>query len=311
MSTVPQVPTRPDSDAPFPGVADPFRYGWRDVCVTTADGLEEWDRIPLTLEDVLHPQLGDHHVLSDPHNIDCTYLQVVLKARLAGDASAVVLADCGVYWDEPALRHHSPDIAVILGVRQRRAWTTFDVAEEGVRPVLIVEVTSPDTRVNDVVTKVRQYALAGVYRYIIVDARERAGTRRLSLTSYRLSPDGYESDPLDGSGRAWLEPAGIWMGVAVDPVTGADRLACYDPATGEEIGDYTRISQDLAEAQARLESEAARADAETARADAETARADAETARADAEAEARVESENRVRRLEEELRRLRGDASGE
>ena len=45
------------------------------------DGREEWVRIPLTLRDVLHPQFGDVHVLSDPHADDCTYLRVVLKAR--------------------------------------------------------------------------------------------------------------------------------------------------------------------------------------------------------------------------------------
>ena len=120
MGTVSQDSPRLGLDGPPLGAEDPFRLGWRDVCVTLPDGSTEWDRVPLTLEDVLHPQLGDHQVLGDPHNIDRNYLQDVLKSRLVDDPSAVVLADTGVFWDEPELRHHSPDIALIVGVRQRR-----------------------------------------------------------------------------------------------------------------------------------------------------------------------------------------------
>ena len=322
MGAISQVPTRPAPEEIPVDSEDPFRLGWRDVCVTLPDGSTEWERIPLTLEDVLHPQMGDQQVLSDPHNIDCTYLQDVLKARSADDETAVVLADTGVYWDDPDLGHHSPDIALIVGVRQRRGWTSFHVADEGVRPILIVEVTSPDTRVNDVVTKVDHYARAGVLQYVVADARERRGPRHLSLIPYRLGPNGYEPSPLDDAGRVFLEAVGVWMGVGIDRFTGGDRLACFDPATGAEIGDYTRISRDLAEAEARAEAERARAEAEAksaaearkraeaeaARAKAQRRRADAEAARADAEARAREEAEARNRLLEEELRRLRGGA---
>ena len=166
---------------------------------------------------------------------------------------------------------------------------------------MIVEVTSPDTRVNDVITKVSQYARAGVPQYVIADARERAGARRLALIPYRLAPGGYEPAPLDDEGRIVLEAAGVRLGVATDRFTGGDRLACYDLVTGFEIGDYTRISQDLAAAEARAQAEA-RAAAEAQK------RAKSERARADAEARARAESEARVRQLEEELRRLKGDA---
>src|SRR5437660_1491960 len=168
MSTIsdPQAPRASRFDA------DRFRYGWRYVRRDLPDGGVDWDQVPLTLEDVLHPQMGDVQVLSRSHGNDCNYLKDVFEARLAGDPSAVVLADTGVKWDVPELRHHSPDVAVILGVRQQRDWGMFEVAEEGVRPALIVEVTSPASRVNDVVTKVDHYYRAGVPHYVIVDARE-------------------------------------------------------------------------------------------------------------------------------------------
>src|SRR5262245_32431575 len=38
---------------------DPFYYGWRMRRHVAADGTETLEQIPLTLEDVLHPQEGD------------------------------------------------------------------------------------------------------------------------------------------------------------------------------------------------------------------------------------------------------------
>jgi len=78
---------------------------------------------------------------------------------------------------------------------------------------------------------------------------------------------------------------------------GYDRLACFDPETGEEIGDYTAISQAL-EAEAR-----ARAEAET--------RAALAEARAQAEAETRARAEARIRALEAELKRLGNGPPGD
>ena len=68
------------------------------------------------------------------------------------------------------------------------------------------------------------------------------------------------------------------MGIAPEARLGYDRLACFDPATGEEIGDYTAISQAL-EAEAR-------------------ARAEAETRAALAEARVQAEAETRSSRGE-------------
>lgn len=42
---------------------------------------------------------------------------------------------------------------VIRGVRAHQNWSTFDVAAEGVRPALIVEITSPETRMLDLALK--------------------------------------------------------------------------------------------------------------------------------------------------------------
>ncbi len=270
-----------------------FKYGYRDVQTKLPHGEIRFERVPLTLEDVLHPRFGDVHVLSDAHGDDCLYLREVLKARYHGDKSVAVFYDVGIFWDIPELKHHSPDISLIFGVKRRKEWKSFNVATEQVRPVLIIEVTSPDTRVNDVTTKVEEYAIAGVPHYVIVDAQERAKRRRIRLICYRLAEGAYERQEADELGRVWLEPVGLWLGVRRDPVTGGDRVALFDPATGEEIGDYTAMSRRWAEAERRADEEA-------------RGRAAAE-ARASALAAARVEAEERLRQAEAELRRLRGD----
>ena len=135
-----------------------FEYGYRDVRARLPDRRFGLKRVPLTLEDVLHPRFGDVIMRGVAETDDRHYLKSVLKTRYADDASVVVFSDCGIYWDIPDLRHHSPDLAVIFGVKRRKDWEIFCVREEGVRPSLIIEITSPQTRVNDVETKVTQYA---------------------------------------------------------------------------------------------------------------------------------------------------------
>jgi Uma2 family endonuclease len=73
----------------------------------------------------------------------------VLRYRYRDDGSAAVFYDVGIFWDAPGIKNHSPDLSLIFGVKQQKEWKTFHVRTEGVRPALIIEVTSPDTRVND------------------------------------------------------------------------------------------------------------------------------------------------------------------
>src|SRR5207248_7798452 len=95
MSTVAKSrPPRPPGPEP-----DPYRYGWRYVRVVAPDGTETFDQVPLTLEDVLFPQVGDFIVQTRRHNVDVKYLADVYEARLAGDPGAVVISDCRVDWN--------------------------------------------------------------------------------------------------------------------------------------------------------------------------------------------------------------------
>ena len=281
-TTTPQPVPHTDANA------DPFRYGWRLVLRPTPDNPRHLEQVPLTLEDVLHPEVGDFIVHSDLHETDRMYLTAVLRARLEPSRRAIVLSDVRIAWDLPDLRAHGPDVMVIPGVRKRRNWSTFEVAVERARPALIIEIVSPDARENDVVIKVEHYARAGVAQYVIVDDTGRGGTRRLRLLDYRLEGTAYRLQEPDAEGRVHLALADVWLGIR------RDHVVCYD-ATGREIGDYVTVVRQAAKAEARAKAAAARARMESAaRVEAE-ARARQEARAREAEARARQEAEARAR----------------
>jgi len=274
-----------------------FRYGWRLVERTGPDGKIEYDEVPLSLEDVLHPEYGDVLPHDTARGRDLVYLSGVLQRQTAGDPTALVLFDVLVFWDIPGLKQHSPDLSVFFGVRRRQeSYTRFDVAEEGVRPTLLIEVVSPDYRDTDIITKVDHYHRAKVPFYVIVDRERVEGPPR--LIGYRYQPKCYQLMPLDDQGRLWIEPVRLWLG------TRENRVVCWDGATNQELGDYTRVSQELAEAEARATE--AQTQAKKAETQAKKAQEEAKTAQAQAEAEtqARLAAEARVRELEAALRRL-------
>jgi Uma2 family endonuclease len=256
------TPTAPTPSPPTPPAADPFAIGWREVARVQPDGSTVWVQVPLTLEDALHPQEGDTIVQNTSHDRDWAYLRDVLRSRVADDPHALVLSDCKILWPDGV--HHSPDLAVILGVPEvRDFYSQFDVAAEGVRPRLIVEVVSPTTRVNDVEAKFAAYHRYRVPLYVIVDREGEEGPP--TLRGYLRTPRSYQPLPLE-DGRLWLEPVGIYLGVR------NDRVVAYDGETDQELGDYTAVSRALADEQARAEVERQRAEAERRRAEAAEAR---------------------------------------
>lgn len=235
---------------------NPFRFGWRYVQQIGRDGAKQWVQVPLTLDDVLHPQEGDHIPDNSQQARDCNYLYGVLKWRLASTPHAVVFTDCLINWGVRGLRNHSPDISVFDGVADpHRDWTTFAVAREGARPVLVIEIVSPDAhdrqaRDNDVVTKVREYYRARVPLYAIVDQERVGGPRR--ILGYRRGTRKYVPMPHDEQGRLLLEPVRLLMGLR------EERVVCWDADTGEEIQDFAAMAQARQEAEAALAAALAR-----------------------------------------------------
>jgi Uma2 family endonuclease len=279
-TVVTQTTARPSTSIAPAG--DPFRYGWRFVPRPTPEDPQHLEQVPLTLDDVLHPDVGDFIVHSDRHETDRMYLMAVLRARLEASGAAIVLSDVRIAWDVPDLRPHGPDVMVIPGIAERQDWSTFDVAVEGARPALIIEITSPETRVNDLKRKVAHDARAGVAQYVIVDRIGRGGARRVRLLDYRLAGGVYRRRAPDAAGRVHLAIANLWLGVA------GDHVVCYDER-GAAFGDYATVVRQAAAAEERAQREAmARTEAEE--------RAQREAAAREAEARARAEAEERAQR---------------
>jgi hypothetical protein len=291
----------PHEDAPDAGDTP---AGYRLVC-HEGDGAEWEEWVPLTLDDLLHPQLGDEVIYQDLHHAICGYLYTMFTDLLAHDPTAVVLFDVGLDLNLPAIPAVGPDIQVSFGVRERGNWSTFSVREEGVCPALVVEVTSPRTRYNDInlrnpakARKYRWYAQAGVALYLVVDLARRKDGHPPPLYGFQLTPEGsYAPFPPNDQGWLWLDPVGVWVGPK------GDRVTLYD-AQGHELesrsaaidrADAERTRADAAEDKAQAFQD--RADAAEDKAQAFQDRADAERTRADA-------AEERARRLEEQLRNL-------
>jgi colicin import membrane protein len=267
---------------------DPFRYGYREVRRRQADGSYESLRLPLTLWDLLHPQETDKPMHGMRHATDCFYLWSVIRNRRSKDKHSLVLQDTPIYWDIPGLSHHSPDVSVIFDVeREREDWPSFFVAVQGVRPVLLIEVVSPSSRENDVVTKVAEYHKAMVPWYVIVDRQRDEDWP--SLLGYRYAEAGYAPLALDADGCLLLEPLGLKLG------TIQNRIVLYDAETGAELGDYDALAEALeaemaarkaAEEKARLAVEQAQLANDARKAAEDQARQNA-TARKGAEEQAR------------------------
>ena len=296
---------------------DPFRLGYRNVPVRTlADGEVEYDQIPLTLEDLLFPEESDHAMHTQPHVEDCIRLYCSLTYLANDDPRRRVVGDCRVDFAVPDIKPLGPDIAVFDNVPEEWSQATLRVGDLGARPVLVVEVTSPETRPQDFLIKTDYYHRAGVPVYVIVDSRYRGDSRYdVRLIGFRATPTGYEPIPLDDQGRLWVEPVRCWLKVE------GDRVACIDGRDGRVIESFAQQIQgrQAAEAQARAET-AARwaAEAETraetaarvtaeAQARAAEAQARAAEAKADVETAARVSVEAQMAALQAELRRLRGE----
>ncbi len=207
MSSIRATPGPPDRPQPD---RDPYFYGWRDVVIRDEKG-RRVVRQPLTREDALHPHEGDCMPQNRDHDRDVTYLRDVLVTQLQGEPTTLVAHDLLILWGVPGLKNHSPDLVVIPDAPLPHPRDSFDVAAAGVRPQLIVEVTSPSTHDLDLNDKRRQYWQAGVPVYVIVEEQFRRGRRHLRILPYRRGPRAYRRQRLASTaGSGWRRSTCGW-----------------------------------------------------------------------------------------------------
>jgi Uma2 family endonuclease len=284
---------------PVSGDGNPYPFGWRYVRHEDADGKEQWDRVALTLDDVLHPQLGDVMPEREFHAREKAHLAGACQSRLDRLRQGHVMADHLIDWGVAGLGNHSPDVSVFEDLLRPHDPNEgiFRVAVCGGHCILGVEIVSPDTRRNDVDIKPEHYHRVGVGQYILVDQRRFGGPRE--LISRRWTPAGWEIMTPDAQGRYPLANLGLLLGL------GDDRLIIVDAETGDEIGDLADETTARVNAQRRADDEKKRADDEKNRADDERKRAD-DLARQAADHKKRGDDEKkRADAAEAELARLR------
>jgi Uma2 family endonuclease len=220
------MPTSTSSAA----TTDLAECGWRVEVVTRPDGTIEYIKIPLTAVEFLHPKEGYRLPNSTFHDDIAGNAKDILTRRYAQTPDVGVFRDLIVEWDIPDLGDHCPDTFVAFGlVNRERNRSKFIVADEGVRPSLIVEVVSPRYRKQDRETKVVEYARARVQEYVIIDRRTYRGQELEEVLAYRLVGGFYQPITPDEEGRILCETVGIWIGLK------DGRLVMEDAQTGEQL----------------------------------------------------------------------------
>ena len=287
---------------------DPFPYGWRYVTIQR-NGETELLQVPLTLDDVLHPEEEDFVIQLDEHFVLCKYLYEVLNWWLRDEPQTVVLCDMLIDWNKEGIRPHAPDVAVLREVQNRPHLTSYRLRETGGSPMLVIEVTSARTRHLDVQglrtpNKFQHYARVGIPIYVIGDLAkvERDEEEIVPLIAYRLNEAGqYTPIQRDVQGRLWLETVGLALGYD-------DGEVAWFDADGRVLHSYNGVVQAYEAAEQRAQTAEQREEEERQRAQTAEQRAEEERQRAEAERQRVEDSAERIRQLEAELQRLRGES---
>lgn len=277
-SSIPPRSPTPDPDLSF---------GWKEGMVEHPNGQREWVQIPLTPEEILHPEEGYVMPESTEHARIIQHINEMLQTRYAKTPGMAVYSDLIIQWDKPELKQHYPDVMVIPDVQDRdKKRSRFHVDKEGTRPLLIIEVVSPGSKAADRVKKVDHYARAGVQEYVYIDPWEQEEEVFWELAGFRLEGDRYLPMLPDEDRSLYCETLGLRIGLK------AGEIWMQDYETGEFL-------------MTNLEAQAARQIAETQAAYAETRATEAE-ARA-SEAETRAAQEKAAREaIEARLAELEG-----
>lgn len=238
--------------------------------VRGADGRMELLELPLTPELFLDPQIGDQVVQTNLHFDLASMLCEMIRRHLqAKRQDVLVMGDVKHVWRARDRRGPAPDVSVVLGVENPgRVRESFNLANEGVLPCLIIEIVSssnPKIRKSDLVDKVELYQRVGIPEYLLIDPPGPETAGRFQLIFHRLAATGrYRRVAPNEEGRLISETTGIAFATSQD---GQDVLL-FDAATGQRLLTSSEVVAKAAD-EAKLRKEA---EAEVARLRAELAR---------------------------------------
>ncbi|MCS6812791.1 MAG: Uma2 family endonuclease [Cyanobacteria bacterium] len=243
--------------------------GWRYELVTLADGTTDYEMVPLTEDEFVHPQEGYHLPNTTFHDRIIAEARDMLTRRYRERPDVGVFSDLLIEWDSPDMKDHCPDVFVAFGItnkQQNRG--KFIVANEGVRPTFVLEVVSPRYRRADRETKVLHYARTKVQEYVIVDRRRYRTIVLDEVLGYRLVGGAYQPITPDDDGRIFCETVGLWISLQ------EGHLVMQDGTTGERLLTSDELESIAEQERQRAEQERQRAEQERQRAEQERQRAE-------------------------------------
>jgi Uma2 family endonuclease len=266
-------------------------------------------------KEVIYPESdGKPMAETDIHIDQIIDLRKALQAYYRDNPMVYVSGNIFIYYLENDTREQvSPDLFVVKGVpKHRRRY--YQVWVEGKAPDFVLEVTSKNTKADDLNYKYELYEqILKVPEYFLFDP---AGKYlHPPLQGHRLV-SGIYSPIVEIAGRLRSEELELELhvehGLLEEIPESTWVLRIYDPLTGEMLLTVDELKETLqSETVARLESEAQtrRAKERARRAEARArkeakARLEAE-ARSQQESEARLEVELELERLRKELEMLR------
>jgi len=260
LKTPPPLSPRLDDDA--------FRIGYRYV----RNG-DDFDMVGLTEEDFLHPLEEDRFMLVDKHSATVAYLRNVLDEVAATEPGLRVLADHRIDWQVEGIRPHGPDLVMFRSFPGD--WDTmrgtFLVKDEKAVPLLVIEVTSRETRHVDFGRKYRQLEQVGIPYYLIADIAGSDDDPK--LVAFRRTRRGFRPVLEDPTLGIFIPEIDLWFRWSNDRVVAAD-------VDGNDLPGFVELAQLLRRTEFQLDDEKQRADSEQQRADSEQLKATAAEQRA-------------------------------
>jgi Uma2 family endonuclease len=186
------------------------------------------DRITTTAPQIHYPESdGKPMGETDVHIDALIYLREALRDHFRDDPQMYVAGNMLLYYEEgnPAACV-APDVFVVHGVAkgERR---TYRLWEEGQAPVVVFEITSRRSRLEDLGTKRAIYAMLGVREYFLYDPL--GEYLRPPLHGYRLQEGEYQRISPGGEGGFTSQT----LGLELQLVDG--RLRLVNPATDERL----------------------------------------------------------------------------
>ena len=278
-----------------PAVAqDPFRFGFRYQ--STADGGEDLEQVPLTLEDLVYPQEGDHVSQGLPHFSFLHPQADAMRRYLEKRSGFVVTSDVTLVLRSDG-KNCAPDVAVIRGdFDPKEIEGAINLRKVGGQLIFALEaVSTSDKQIEnkDLETNKERYAEEGVEEYVTIYPK---GGRKVSnLVGWRLDPETdppYVQIPPDTKDRVYAKQLDVFL--SIDPET--EELVVTHATTGERF-----LISDEEEA-GRVEAERLLAEEKAARLAAEGEKKKAEDEKKK-EAAARLVAEDEKKKAEDEKKK--------